>query len=107
MPLREYVCMSDHVSERLVPRGSEAGLAPCGVCHGPAVLVAVSNIAFANGRLRSTESLHALHEAALEAEHAGLPDRIWHAAKVRSEAQLNAGAEHWSPEVAWDPERVG
>lgn len=102
MPLYDYVCMNDHESELLVARGELDALRRCPVCGGPATRRAFARIMQRMGLLRSDERLSTLHEATYEAEQAGLPRRLWHAARVRAEAQMQQGAQHWSPERPWD-----
>ena len=64
---------------------------------------------------RRRERLSNYQEAAKEMEHrhnasddpevkAANPPRIWHAAKVRAEAQMHVGAQDWSPAEPWTGE---
>ena len=122
MPLIEYVCMSGHATERLVQRRDMVDVPDyirCDECAGPAMRQVFGLVANAMGRgLPDDVPLAHLHEAALEAEYqhertddptvkANYPDRVWHAAKVRSEAQMLAGAKQWSPRRAWNAAEVG
>ena len=106
MPLIEYGCMSGHVTETLVRRGADRpALTRCGTCGGPAAH-SLSSFGITHGALSTEIPLKHLHEAALEAEHAGLPSSIAHAARVRAEAQMQAGAKRWTPERAWNAAEI-
>ena len=95
MPLFEFICMNDHVTEKLVRGGDAPAYLRCETCRGPAFRKEFGLVNHTMGRTNTTESLEHYHEAALEAEHKGLPSSIWHAAKVRTEAQMLAGATRW------------
>jgi hypothetical protein len=96
MPLFEYVCMSSHTTDKLVRnRDDIPPYMACEYCGGPAFRKEFGYVNHTKGRTNTTESLSNYHEAALEAEAKGLPSRVWHAAKVRAEAQMLAGATKW------------
>lgn len=116
MALVDYVCMSGHATERLV-RQERPDSMRCGECGGPAFRKDFGFATAQEGRLFSDVPLANYHEAALEAEDrfkrtddpsvkAAYPERIWHAAKVRAEAQMQSGAKSWTPERVWNQDRV-
>ena len=113
MPLFEYVCGQGHLTERLL-RGmiADASHMPCGVC-GEVASRKLGRIAATQGRVNSQERLSNYHEAAQEMQYrhdhsddpgikAANPPRIWHAAKVRAEAQMMMGATRWTPDKPWN-----
>lgn len=115
MPLLDFVCGFGHVTEKLI-RGERPEHVRCHECNGPAFRKAFGFATAKEGRLSSEVPLAHYHEAALEAEdkfkrtddptvRAHYPERVWHAAKVRAEAQMAAGAKTWTPERKWDATR--
>ena len=116
MPLLDFVCASSHVTEKLI-RGERPAQTRCEECGGPAFRKDFGYATAKEGRLSSEVPLAHYHEAALEAEDrfkrtddpsvkAAYPERIWHAAKVRAEAQMQSGAKSWTPERVWNQDRV-
>lgn len=103
MPLYSFRCPEGHEMEALVSRDTELRWCDCGK---PAARQSVYRFAHSMGRTNSTEKLTNYSEAAAEMEYAHKrtddpavkeqnPPAIWHAAKVRAEAQMLSGARNW------------
>lgn len=114
MPFYTYRCQAcGRVDEQLRSRDDEAIVCPCG---DVARRDQVYPVNFTHGDLLHDVPLKSLHEAAQEMEYqvnrtddpqalkAG--NRIAHAAKVRSEGRMLAGATTYNPEVAWNHEEI-
>lgn len=114
MPFYDYHCPDcGRDEEKLASRDAEAISCPCG---GAARRAEVYPVNFTHGGLLHDVPLKSLHEAAQEMEYqvnrtddpqalkAG--NRIAHAAKVRSEGRMLAGATTYNPEVAWNHEEI-
>ncbi len=112
-PFYDYICPEGHVQELLRGRECELVYCPCGKHAKRAEVYPVS---FTHGAKLGDVPLKALHETAQEMEyHVNRTDdpqalkagnRIAHAAKVRAEARILAGATTYNPSEKWDQKEV-
>ncbi len=113
MPFYIYTCPEGHEQELLRGRECELVYCPCGKHARRAEVYPVN---FTHGAKLGDTSLKTLNETAREMEYqvnrsddptllkAG--NRIAHAAKVRSEARMLAGATVYRPDTPWNAKEI-
>ena len=112
MPLYRFVCPDSHATERLAPFSCESVTCDCGQT---APRVQVNRIIPRMARMHG-EKLSNYFDEAREMEYQvnqsddpyvqehGI--NLAHAAKVRAEARLQAGATHYLPNEEWNHKEV-